>query len=185
MCENLKLALAVYNKAKPYIKNFRTSIDVGCRDGHFSIPMSKDFQKVRSFDYRPGKWNKPQNKPKNLKYFNCALGDVRKLVKAFNGVITKHREGIKGKIITQKTLDSFNFEDVDYIKVDVEGHELKVLKGAENTIKKYYPTITVEENGSAEIWKKGVKDEALNYLKELGYEIVDVVGHDYIMVKND
>jgi len=181
--KNHQLNLIVYNISKSYIKNFRTSIDVGCRDGNFSIPMSKDFQKVRSFDYRPRKWNKPENKPKNLKYFNCALGDVSELVKSFNGVITKHREGIKGKIIAQKTLDSFNFENVDYIKVDVEGHELKVLKGAEKTIKKYYPTITVEENGSAEIWKKGVKDEALNYLKQLGYVIVDKVGQDYIMVK--
>ena len=143
--KNHQLNLIVYNTSKSYIKNFRTSIDVGCRDGNFSIPMSKDFQKVRSFDYRPRKWNKPENKPKNLKYFNCALGDVSELVKSFNGVITKHREGIKGKIIAQKTLDSFNFENVDYIKVDVEGHELKVLKGAEKTIKKYYKKLSTED----------------------------------------
>ena len=177
------LNLIIYNTAKSYIKNFRTSIDVGCRDGDFSIPMSKDFQKVRSFDYRPRKWNRPRKKPKNLEYFNCALGDVREDVKSFNGVITENREGVKEKIVKQKTLDSFNFKDVDYIKIDVEGHELKVLKGAENTIKKYYPTISVEENGSAELWEKGVNDEALNYLKEMGYEIVDRVKHDYIMVK--
>lgn len=49
------------------------------------------------------------------------------------------------------------------IKIDVEGHELHVLKGAETIIKKFMPTILIElfdfEN-----------NEAAKYLKSLGYE---------------
>jgi FkbM family methyltransferase len=49
------------------------------------------------------------------------------------------------------------------IKIDVEGHELEVLKGAENTIKRYMPTLLIEifdfDN-----------NEVPKYLKSLGYD---------------
>ena len=43
-----------------------------------------------------------------------------------------------------KTLDSYNFKDVDIIKVDVEGHEFDVVLGAEQTILKYQPVVQLE-----------------------------------------
>lgn len=41
-------------------------------------------------------------------------------------------------------LDNYNFADVDIIKVDVEGYELNVLRGAVETIKKNRPIVQVE-----------------------------------------
>lgn len=43
-----------------------------------------------------------------------------------------------------RTIDSFNFEDVDAIKIDVEGSELFVIEGAQSTISKYRPSVQVE-----------------------------------------
>lgn len=43
-----------------------------------------------------------------------------------------------------RTLDSYDFEDVDIIKVDVEGHEFDVVLGAEQTILKYQPIVQLE-----------------------------------------
>jgi len=43
-----------------------------------------------------------------------------------------------------RTLDSYNFEDVDIIKVDVEGHEFDVVLGAEKTIEKWRPVVQLE-----------------------------------------
>jgi len=43
-----------------------------------------------------------------------------------------------------RTIDSYNFEDVDAIKIDVEGSELFVIQGAANTIDKYRPSVQVE-----------------------------------------
>jgi len=43
-----------------------------------------------------------------------------------------------------KTLDSYNFKDVDIIKIDVEGHEFDVVQGAEQTILKYKPIVQLE-----------------------------------------
>jgi FkbM family methyltransferase len=41
-------------------------------------------------------------------------------------------------------LDDYNFTDVDVIKIDVEGYELFVLQGGEQTIMKYRPVIQTE-----------------------------------------
>ena len=107
-------------------------------------------------------------------------------MKSYGGVILDKRGNRKKpKVpVQQKTLDSFNFSNVDYIKIDVEGHELKVLKGATNTIKKYNPLIIMEENGSAVLWKKGKSNEAIDYLLSLNYKIVDKWKNDYIMESN-
>jgi hypothetical protein len=46
--------------------------------------------------------------------------------------------------VPARTIDSYNFEDVDVIKIDVEGSELFVIEGAQKTIDKYRPSIQVE-----------------------------------------
>jgi len=52
----------------------------------------------------------------------------------------------KTKMILKK-YDSLNFKKkIDFIKIDVEGHDLFVLKGMKKSIKKYSPIILVEYN---------------------------------------
>lgn len=41
-------------------------------------------------------------------------------------------------------LDSFGFEDVCFVKIDVEGHELSVLEGARNLFAASRPTCILE-----------------------------------------
>src|SRR2546421_8213448 len=43
-----------------------------------------------------------------------------------------------------RTLDSFDFPRVTVLKIDVEGHEASVLRGAENTIQRERPVLCVE-----------------------------------------
>jgi FkbM family methyltransferase len=42
------------------------------------------------------------------------------------------------------TLDSFGLSDVAFIKVDVEGHELRVLRGGVETIARWRPNLLIE-----------------------------------------
>ena len=66
-----------------------------------------------------------------------------------------------------RTLDSFGYKDVDYIKIDVEGFELQFLKGAAETIKENRPTINIEVKNTCE--RFGYKQEDIfTYLTELG-----------------
>jgi hypothetical protein len=78
-------------------------------------------------------------------------------------------------------LDDYKFTDVDFIKVDCEGYELFVLKGAEKTILENKPTIVVEQKtGNGQRYGLGEKD-AVSYLKELGMVQKSVMSGDHIM----
>lgn len=150
----------------PYIKNFRNAVDIGCRDGEYTRFLQKDFKHVYCFDYRRRKLLHKNIDVDKITHFKCALGDEHKLVKVSGaGSMTS------GKIPTEKwyeeqiyTLDQFNLSDVDYIKIDVDGYELNVLKGSIETIKKFSPLLVIEqENGVS---------SSIEFCKTLDYEIL-------------
>jgi hypothetical protein len=80
-------------------------------------------------------------------------------------------EGVTERMIIIP-LDSMQYEKVRLIKIDVEGHELQVLQGAEHTLRENnYPPIIFE----AWTWKFPEKRQALfSHLKGLGYEITEI-----------
>ncbi|WP_341237313.1 FkbM family methyltransferase [uncultured Limnobacter sp.] len=51
---------------------------------------------------------------------------------------------VRDQVVPLKTLDSFAFESVKLIKIDVEGHELSVIEGAINTIVTSKPVLLIE-----------------------------------------
>ena len=64
-------------------------------------------------------------------------------------------------------LDNFNFSNkISFIKIDVEGHEMEVIKGAEKTIKNNKPILLVEIE--EQYTKKNIND-TLRYINSLGY----------------
>jgi FkbM family methyltransferase len=60
------------------------------------------------------------------------------------GKTVKANTGYQRVSVPQHTLDSYHFENVDIIKIDVEGYELEVLKGADQTIASNRPIVQVE-----------------------------------------
>jgi FkbM family methyltransferase len=80
-------------------------------------------------------------------------------------------EGVTERMIIIP-LDSMQYEKVRLIKIDVEGHELSVLLGAEHTLRENnYPPIIFE----AWTWKFPEKRKALfEHLQGLGYEITEI-----------
>lgn len=83
--------------------------------------------------------------------FNAALSDGLGNVRINTGVGEKsHRGGAsfvdeKGVICPTLAIDNLSLLDVAVIQLDVEGHELKALQGAVNTIQKSYPIIMIED----------------------------------------
>jgi FkbM family methyltransferase len=86
---------------------------------------------------------------------NVGLGDVAGSFQmedhpnnvGHNCILTEERkEKTKYEVynVTVDTLDSYNFEDVDAIKIDCEGYEYPILKGAIQTIKNCRPVVQLE-----------------------------------------
>ena len=51
---------------------------------------------------------------------------------------------VKTQSVSTRRLDSYGFANIGFIKIDVEGHELAVLKGALNTIERCHPALLIE-----------------------------------------
>ena len=181
-----------YKTSKPYIDNFRVALDVGARKAQYAEFLVKDFDHVHCFEPRQkykshfdlalgGSVKKTTRHP-------VALGEREKDVTMFGAVIfnKKDKPELAGKhkalIVKQRVLDDYSFDNVDYLKIDVEGHELSVLKGAVDTIARCKPIIVIEQNHITEKYGKGYKFDAKEFLEKAGYETVAFDGvTDYIL----
>jgi len=65
-----------------------------------------------------------------------------------------------------RSLDSYGFKDVAFIKVDVEGYEEAVIEGAEDTLRRSRPVLLVEIE---ERHNPGGLDRMMKRLAPLGY----------------
>ncbi len=172
-----------YNLSKPFIKNFRNALDVGCRVGEFTRYLHLDFDHVNAFD--PNLWSDFRFNVDltTVTHYNCALGDEQGEIMMFGGGHVD-REGAKSKSAPVYTIDMFDFHDVDYIKIDVEGFEKKVLIGASRTIERYNPVIVIEQNHV--VLEGDQTYSAKAYLESIGYRAaaVDKRGWDFVMVRD-
>jgi hypothetical protein len=77
--------------------------------------------------------------------------------------------GGEGVNVSCTTLDeyatAFGLDDVAYIKCDVEGHELAVMQGAKQTLKRCAPVLQVECHH-----REAAQGDLFSFLSGLGYE---------------
>jgi len=152
-------------------KQLRTVIDIGAWWGPWSLWWHDKADNVEIFEPNKDILPKLQNNIGNFK--NCtihatALGDRQGKVSMeyadHSG--TFHVSDDKGNIDI-KTLDSFNFNCVDVIKIDAEGFEIPVLRGATETILKNRPWIQIEGNKSGARYGR-TKLDIKNFLQDIG-----------------
>lgn len=72
-------------------------------------------------------------------------------------------------------LDDLEIEDVRLLKIDVEGHELPVLHGAEEILKTHHPVVVVELEH-----RHGCVEESVEFLVRLGYRGSVLVGDHWL-----
>lgn len=70
-----------------------------------------------------------------------------------------------------RTLDSFNIDNISFIKIDVEDNELQVLMASQMTLERSsYPKILFEMN---------IKNAKLiDFLEQLNYNIIPINGYN-------
>lgn len=178
----LKLALG-------YVKQRRLAVDAGAHVGLFSRILAMEFERVEAFEPVPAHrecfmCNITAN---NVTLHAFALGAIKgqvSLTIAQGNSGSTHIATMGGGEVTadMATLDSFGFTDLDFLKIDCEGYEENVLKGAIATLKRCRPVVLVEQkpnNGR----RYGPTDYgALKVLERLGGKTVASKAGDYVVV---
>ena len=84
--------------------------------------------------------------------------------------------GIQTEQVIMARLDDFNIPRITFMKIDVEGSELRVLKGATNTLRIHRPVVAVEihtdellEKGNFEYRRKDI----VNLMRCMDYKLMD------------
>jgi FkbM family methyltransferase len=167
---------------KVHYKEGTDILDIGANIGYNSL-MFSDYGPVHAFEplfHKVVTLNVENNKlTHNIHIYPCALSDKEHTVDMYFPIVDK-KDGLRnygGSSIckghwtdesTKTEVKCYRLDDIysgipSVIKIDVEGHELEVLKGAENTIKKYMPTLLIE------IFNFDT-NEVPKYIKSLGYD---------------
>jgi hypothetical protein len=82
--------------------------------------------------------------------------------------------------IPLKTLDSFNFTNIDMIKIDVEGFEGEILAGAMKTIELNKPVLVIEQQ-KHEYQNDMNETPAIKILESWGYKVVEQFNKDWVL----
>ncbi|RUA12880.1 MAG: hypothetical protein DSY82_00085 [Flavobacteriia bacterium] len=181
--------LGEYEKAEltaiqKFIKKDSLFIDIGANFGLYSLFLSPYISEGQIISFEPFNqnfeslvYNIKLNKLSNIKANNYAIGDK-------NGVLTIYynpKENNLGMASLEEQPESIQqttkiisldeyvrtnmLNQIDVIKIDIEGFEYNALLGMKNSLKKYHPTLLIEINNNQ---KK--KQEILQFLKQLGYK---------------
>lgn len=180
------------------VKNYHQPvlIDVGANCGYFSTRYAAQCKKVFSFEPVKGtfsllKGNIKRNGIRNAAPFNLGLSDKAGEI-CINIYNSSGNNSIFERVLpaghnlkktgTEKikldTLDNLIGNDKvappDIIKIDVEGAELLVLKGAEQTILKHRPTILLEYSEATSNDAGYAKEDLLTVLELHDYNIYGI-----------
>jgi FkbM family methyltransferase len=181
----------IIEECKKFIKPNSNVIEIGSHIGTHTIPLSKlnysgfifAFEMQR-FIYQLLITNVIFNGRSNVYAFNEAVSDKTEdtLVREVNyGMDPQFNSGNvkiqeiheEGYLPLRKTTidDKFYFlKSLDLIKIDVECHELNVLKGALKTIQKFKPVIITEFHEVKTIYTDGNKQEIKNLLPNYSWK---------------
>jgi FkbM family methyltransferase len=164
--EDLLNAIISFLKDKLNLEKFVLILDVGANIGNHSLYFSKISKKVFSYEPNPNTYEllkfNTRNVP-NINIYNIGISNKneKKFLNESNFnigdssiVSSIEKQDIKKDDITLHEINSFKLDDlqdfsneeISMIKIDVEGHELEVMDGAKNIIKKNKPLLIFEHN---------------------------------------
>lgn len=134
-----------------------TLVDVGANIGNHTRYFSKYFKKIIGFEPQKDVFNLLKlntSELKNTEIYNYELSDKASSKKIYFDDLNRmggsyHKLNKNFEETDLKCYDShFIEENISFIKIDVEGHELEALVGMSKSIKKFKPIIAFE--GKAE-----------------------------------
>lgn len=167
-------------------------VDVGANNGNFAVEFSHlagDDGKVHSFEpqrliYYQLCGNVFINGLDNVYCHNVAIGDKQGVtyidkpdylskdyVNFGNVSLKKKFEDNKTDVVDMYPLDMYDFTDVVFIKIDVQGYEPNVIEGAKKTIQKHRPYLFVEFEEHLLVENDSSEDLLKKQIEDLGYVV--------------
>tara|TARA_S200000501_G_scaffold336643_1_gene342178 strand:- start:2769 stop:3551 length:783 start_codon:yes stop_codon:yes gene_type:complete len=195
----------VYEYSKKYIKENSVVIDAGANYGQLSILFSKVKPGVKVYAFEAYKYisqillkNVKMNNA-NVKIYNCILSDENKknliisdsILKEFNNYgsnsVELETDENQGNLINSIKIDDLDIQEkISFMKIDVQGYDLKVLKGAKKTIMKNKMPIIIEYSEEFENKFDYNFSDFLKILKEINYKIKKKISEaNYLIVNVD
>ncbi|HKS07785.1 MAG TPA: FkbM family methyltransferase [Gemmatimonadaceae bacterium] len=177
-----------------FVPRDRMAIDVGANKGVFSYALSKLCPRVEAFEPNPAMFEALQHAlSRNAHAHQIALSDTNgeaelnfPEVRGKAGVFSYQRATLLGPSasathralrVQTRTLDSFDFRGVGFIKIDVEGFEQAVLDGARATLARERPALMVE---LAESHTGRPIAESIAAIAARGYEVFVLAAGDLV-----
>ena len=169
----------------PYIDKSKLAVDIGAFIGSHSFEYLLHASGVTSFEPNPAAFQcLSHNCPKAVKY-NVALGDKecqRYWTRIYPNCGASYLSDDPSQdclTVPVKTLDSFNLENIGFMKIDAEGEEYAILRGGRETIMRCRPVLCMEVNKAA-LNRTGTSDtELYAQLDAFGYNIKTIPGTEY------
>lgn len=194
--------IAVVEAAEKFIKPGSVVIDVGACYGQMSILFARKVGPeglVISFEASPSvyelcKKNLEENQVNNSQLINAAVWDKPdEIVKLMDYEFSHYKSygcfGIdmssKGSVeVKTTTLDSLPFQrrKISLIKIDAQGSDLHVMRGAKNIFAEHKPAVIFEyEEPYDKVF--GVSwQQYEDFIKSIGYKIVQKIGDTNFLI---
>lgn len=146
-------------------------VDVGCFDGHTTLQFIEKCTKYKAiYIFEPDPRNMSVVKSKlshlpNISYFPLGLSNVEKKVRFLsNGQASSFN--VAGDVeIDVAPLDTVLNEKFTLLKMDIEGGELRAIRGARSHIISHHPTLAISVyHRCTDMWK--IPLEILSYRKD-------------------
>lgn len=173
---------------KEFLPKNAVILDIGANVGTFLYQLEKKLNHEHIYAFEPNKklYRRLKRLFPTMRVFPLALSDENTMaefkVPVINGktiasrgtLNTTYKEKGEEKSYTEKVkvirLDDWaaieNFIKIDFIKIDVEGNEMKTLQGAREVICKFMPVLMVEmeqRHHETPIWQEISEIESWGY----------------------
>lgn len=149
------------------IKAGSTVVDAGAAFGSYTIPFLVTGHPVHSFELEPMAFHELMSQ---IRFNSSLIKDEH--VNCYNyGLWSSETHGDYYNLnyLKFRRLDDVlpDANDIGFVKIDVEGAELEVMKGGAELLKRNEPTMWIECH---EIFKPGITPKVLDMIKTLGFK---------------
>jgi len=189
-----------------FCHNEKTFVDIGAHVGTYTWTLAPFFSSTVSFEPTKSTYNylcgnvMLKNLSKKVTTHNVALGAEETTMMFYerskdggtNGLNLDYNNGKwlgndqDHYEVKVNRLDDYKLMNVGFIKIDVEGYELAVLKGATTTLQNNgYPPILFESWPANNPENTLLKDNLFNYLFALGYKIGSTPHPEIFIARKD